>query len=105
MKFAYADSPYLGQCHLYKHAHSDGPRPFDGRCWNDTETHRALIDWLCGEHPDGWAFSASSPSLRTLLPMFPPDVRVGSWVKPFASFKPGVNPGYCWEPVVFRGGA
>lgn len=25
-------------------------------------------------------------------------------VKPFASFKPGVNPAYCWEPVIFRGG-
>jgi hypothetical protein len=25
-------------------------------------------------------------------------------VKPFASFKPGVNPGYTWEPVIFSGG-
>lgn len=32
------------------------------------------------------------------------DYRVMAWVKPFASFKPGVNPGYCWEPVIVRGG-
>ena len=25
-------------------------------------------------------------------------------MKPFASFKPGVNPGYAWEPVIFWGG-
>lgn len=36
--------------------------------------------------------------------MCPEDARVGAWTKPFASFKPGVNPGYCWEPVIFRGG-
>jgi hypothetical protein len=27
-----------------------------------------------------------------------------AWVKPFASFKPGVNPAYAWEPVIVRGG-
>lgn len=26
------------------------------------------------------------------------------WVKPFASFKPNVNPAYTWEPVIFTGG-
>lgn len=26
-----------------------------------------------------------------------------TWIKPFASFKPGVNPAYCWEPVIFCG--
>lgn len=25
-------------------------------------------------------------------------------MKPFAIFKPNVNPGYTWEPVIFRGG-
>lgn len=33
--------------------------------------------------------------------MAPEGARIGAWVKPFASFKPGVNPGYCWEPVIF----
>lgn len=36
--------------------------------------------------------------------MCPADTRIGAWVKPFASFKPGVNPAYAWEPVLFRGG-
>lgn len=34
--------------------------------------------------------------------MCPIDVRVGSWVKPFCSFKPNVNPAYAWEPVIFK---
>ena len=48
--------------------------------------------------------SASSPSLKTILPLCPDDVRIAAWVKPFASFKPNVNPAYTWEPVIFRGG-
>ena len=27
-----------------------------------------------------------------------------AWVKPFAAFKPNVNPAYAWEPVIVRGG-
>lgn len=45
-----------------------------------------------------------TPSLQAILPLCPQGVRVGAWVKPFASFKPGVNPCYCWEPVIFWGG-
>lgn len=98
MRFAYADPPYLGCGKLYVAHHTDASdcdRP---------EWHRALIDRLCGEYPDGWALSASSPSLRVLLPMCPDDVRIASWVKPFAVFKPNVHPAYAWEPVLFRGG-
>jgi hypothetical protein len=36
--------------------------------------------------------------------MCPDDARVAAWVKPFAIFKPNVNPAYAWEPVIFRGG-
>lgn len=98
MKFAYADPPYLGCCGLYKHHHPDG------RCWDDLATHRRLVSRLCDDYPDGWALSLHTPSLRDLLPLCPDDVRVGAWVKTFASFKPNVNPGYCWEPVIFYGG-
>jgi hypothetical protein len=63
-----------------------------------------LISHLVSDFPDGWALSCSSPSMRELLPICPADVRVAAWVKPFASFKPGVNPAYAWEPVIFRGG-
>lgn len=88
MRFAYADPPYLGQAR--KHY---GP---DAREVN----HPLLIAHLA--EFDGWALSLSSPSLATILPMCPPEARVGAWVKPFAAYKPGVNPGYCWEPVIFR---
>ena len=88
MRFAYADPPYLGQAR--KHY---GPEA--------KEVNHPLLIAHLGEF-DGWALSLSSPSLRTILPMCPEGVRVGAWVKPFAVFKPGVNPGYCWEPVIFK---
>ena len=90
MTFAYADPPYVGQA-----------RKLYG-C--DEVDHEALIARLVADYPDGWALSASSPSLRFLLPLCPPDVRVMAWVKPFCIFKPGVNPAYAWEPVIVRGG-
>ena len=98
MRFAYADPPYLGCCRLYDHHHPDG------RCWDDVETHAALIERLSAGFPDGWALSATSVSLRTILPLCPADVRVASWVKPFCAFKRGVRPAYAWEPIIFRGG-
>lgn len=99
MNIAYADPPYLGCCGLYQHEHG-----VSGQCWDDVATHERLIDDLCNFYPDGWALSLSAPSLRALLPLCPEDVRVSAWVKPFAVFKPNVNPGYAWEPVIWRGG-
>lgn len=98
MRIAYADPPYLGCCSRYGHFHPDG------LCWDHAETHRALLARLTEEFPDGWALSCSTPSLRALLPMCPDDCRVAAWVKPFASFKPNVNPAYAWEPVIYIGG-
>lgn len=89
MRAAYADPPYPGCAHLYG-------------C--DEIDHAALIKRLCDEYPESWALSTSSPALREVLALCPSDVRVAAWVKPFASFKPGVNPGYAWEPVIFCGG-
>lgn len=99
MRFAYADPPYLGKCRLYNHEHG-----VDGLCWDDLSTHERLINRLVGEFPDGWALSASSPSLREILPLCPPEARVAAWVKPFSAFKRGVRPAYAWEPVIFVGG-
>lgn len=98
MKFAYADPPYLGCGKLYARNHPDA---LDA---DNPEWHGAMIARLCDEFPDGWAMSLSSPSLRTILPMCPEDARVGAWVKPFAIFKPNVNPAYAWEPFIWRGG-
>jgi hypothetical protein len=99
MRVAYADPPYFGCCGLYRHEHG-----IDGECWDNLYTHRQLILRLVSEYPDGWALSLSTPSLWHILPMCPDDVRVASWVKPFAVFKPNVNPAYAWEPVIWRGG-
>lgn len=97
-RYAYADPPYLGCGKLYADHHPDALE------WDDPETHRTLVARLVDEYPDGWAMSLHVPSLATILPMCPPDVRVCAWVKPFAVFKPNVNPGYCWEPLVLSGG-
>lgn len=97
MRFAYADPPYLGQGKRYK----EHP---ESHIWDTVEAHKDLVDRLVDEFSDGWALSLSSPSLYTILPMCPPDVRIMAWVKPFAVFKPGVNPAYAWEPVIVRGG-
>ena len=98
MIVAYADPPYLGCCGLYGHEHGAGG------CWDEPETHRALLESLVNDYPDGWAFSLSSTSLRTVLPMTPSDARVAAWVKPFCAFKRNVRPAYGWEPVIFWGG-
>lgn len=98
MRFAYADPPYLGCGHLYVGQHPDA------LIWDDPETHRRLIARLSDEYPDGWALSLSSTTLKTLLPMCPADVRICSWVKPFAAYKRNVRIAYTWEPVIVRGG-
>ena len=98
MKFAYADPPYLGCGALYSTQHVDAIE-----C-DKPEWHAALIGRLIVDYPDGWALSCSTPSLQRILSFCPDDVRIGAWVKPFASFKPNVNPAYAWEPLIWRGG-
>jgi len=99
MRVAYADPPYLGKGkrHYGRH-HAQAAR------WDQVEAHGKLIHRLADQFPDGWALSLSSTSLQAILPLCPPWVRVGAWVKPFAVWKKGVNPTYGWEPVIFAGG-
>lgn len=98
MRFAYADPPYFGMAEkFYGHLH---PQAAD---YDKIETHQALVDRLCSEY-DGWAMSLTSTTLKDILPLCPADCRVMAWVKPFASFKPGVGVAYAWEPVIVRGG-
>ena len=90
---AYADPPYIGQARKhYRH---------DPRCAE--VDHRDLIACLTRDY-EAWALSCSSPSLQEILSYCPDTVRVGAWVKPFCSFRPGINPAYAWEPAVFYGG-
>ncbi len=99
MRMAYADPPYLGLAvAFYGHDHPEAA------VYDTVEGHAALIRRLCDEFPDGWVYSLHSPALRTILPLCPAAVRVMSWVKPWASWKPGVNPAYAWEPVIVHGG-
>lgn len=100
---AYADPPYLGTS-SFGAEHHYGKHHASAADYDALDVHKALIARLVDEFPDGWAMSLSSPSLRYLLPLCPDDVRVAAWVKPFASFKPNVNPAYAWEPVIWRGG-
>ncbi len=98
LRFAYADPPYFGlAAKFYGHLHTEAAD------YDKLETHAALIARLCDEY-DGWAMSLHTPTLRDILPLCPPDVRVMAWVKPFASFKPGVGVAYAWEPIIVRGG-
>ena len=87
MRLAYADPPYPGMAHRYPE--------------NTEVDHAALVAHLEADF-DGWALSTGSNNLHAVLPLCPPDIRVAAWVKPFASFKPNVNPAYAWEPVIFR---
>ena len=101
MKFAFADPPYLGCGKLYAKHHPDA------LVWDKVETHYALIDRLFDEYPDGWVLSCHEPSyhiLRTYIESTGRQCRGGPWVKPFAIFKPNVNPSYSWEPVIWTGG-
>ena len=91
MRFAYADPPYPGLEFFYKDDPNCAPVNFP-----------LLISYL--NEFDGWAMSLHSPALKLLLPLCPSDTRILAWVKPFCSFKPGVNPAYAWEPVLSRGG-
>ena len=90
MKFAYADPPYMGCAKKYPEK-----REVD---------HAELVHHLVAAYPDGWALSLHSPSLKFILPLCPPDVRVMAWVKPFAIYKPNVGVAYAWEPVIVHGG-
>ena len=89
-KYAYADPPYIGMAKI--------------KYGEEEVDHEALIEKLYTEFPDGWALSCSSPTLKQILNMCKNDVRVMAWVKPFAVFRPNVNPAYAWEPVIVKGG-
>jgi hypothetical protein len=92
MRFAYADPPYIGQAKKHYEDEPDYAGEVD---------HRELIERLDRDY-DGWALSASSPSLREVLPLCPEGVRVEAWIKPFAAYKRNIRVAYAWEPVIVR---
>jgi hypothetical protein len=109
MKFAYADPPYPGQA---KRHYADGKDPNAPDVVAEVD-HVQLIQRLMDEFPDGWALSTSAnmaafdyvmQCARLVLGERMTDLRVMSWVKPFASYKPNVPVAYAWEPVFVWGG-
>lgn len=99
MNFAYADPPYFGLAEkFYGRLHPEAA------AYDYIDTHKALVSRLCDEFSDGWAMSMTSGNLHDILPICPKESRVMAWVKPFASFKPGVGVAYAWEPVIVMGG-
>jgi hypothetical protein len=95
MIVAYADPPYPGQARKHYRHHPDFAGEVD---------HGALLARLTSDYQH-WALSTNASTLQYVLglPECPRDVRVAAWVKPFARFKPGINPAYAWEPLIFRG--
>lgn len=94
VRLAYADPPYLGCAKRYPE-HPDAAR------WDDLAEHIALMHRTDKDY-DGWAFSASAPSLCQIAPGIPRGARIAVWVKPFAVFKRNVRIAYTWEPVIFK---
>jgi hypothetical protein len=91
VRIAYADPPYLGNCSRYGHAH------YGGGCWDDLETHRSLVVHLATF--DGWALSLNTHTLRAILPLVPPSVRILAWCK--RTMGMGLyEPRSSWEPVL-----
>ncbi len=85
LRLGYADPPYPGMAHRYDCEEID---------------YACLITKLINEY-HGWALCLGANNLADILPMVPVKYRIGAWVKPFAFGKPGVNPIWSWEPVVF----
>jgi hypothetical protein len=91
VRLAYADPPYLGQA---KRHYADDPSGIEAA----EVDFPALIDRL--RTYDGWAMSASSPSLGHMLNLAP-EARVAVWCKPWCSWKPSNRVQFAWEAVLF----
>lgn len=95
MVMGYADPPYPGTARKYY-----GRRPE----YRGEVDHRALVSLLEERHPDGWALSTSSGSLRDVLALCPPEARVCAWVKPGGVPSATAGLHNRWEPlIVVRG--
>jgi hypothetical protein len=98
---AYADPPYIGQSKKHYEDHADYAGEVD---------HEDLVARLVTDYPDGWALSLSAPTTHLLLDICRAnglrledgDIRLCSWVKPFAAFKRNVRVAYAWEPVIVK---
>lgn len=95
MRMCYADPPYVGLSRKY---YADEPT-FAGEV-----DHPALIASLAAAGYDGWALSCSVKSLRALLPLCPPEIRVASWTKPHGVSPASYGIHNAWEAVLVMPG-
>ncbi|HZD15681.1 MAG TPA: hypothetical protein VE196_11290, partial [Pseudonocardiaceae bacterium] len=91
LQLAYADPPYPGNAHLYRH-HPDYAGEVD---------HTTLLARLA--HYDGWALSTSAAALPAVLGICPAGVRVAAWHRGERAV-PSRWPLHGWEPVIYHGG-
>jgi len=64
--------------------------------------HKALIERLVAEFPDGWALSTSSKTLGPLVRLCPDDTRILSWVTLNPRFPPGGGLISAWQPCLMK---
>lgn len=92
MRVAYADPPYPGCAGYYP---------------EKTEVDSAELFARLQTY-DGWLWHTSVPAFVTeIAPLVAPlvkakQVRIGSWVKPFAAYKRNIPVAYAWEPVIIK---
>ena len=100
LRAAVADPPYIGQSAKHYADHPDYAGEVD---------HEHLIERLRTGY-DAWALCLHSPATyrvldiceRQGLSLYDGDIRLMSWVKPFAAFKRNVRVAYAWEPVIVK---
>lgn len=88
----YADPPYPGLARKY---YSNEPT------YAGEVDHPALIASLTASS-DAWALSTSARSLRVLLPLCPPSVRVCVWVKANTGTRRSLGIHNAWEAVIVQ---
>lgn len=94
LRVAYADPPYPKMAARYYVDHPDFAGEVD---------HSRLVEQLVDGYPDGWALSTSSPALRDVLALCPPEVKVAAWFRGERP-TPSYSPLTAWEPVIYCGG-
>lgn len=100
LRGAVADPPYIGQSKKHYADHPDYAGEVD---------HTELVERLRTGY-DCWALCLHSPATyrvleiceRQGLSLYDGDIRLMSWVKPFAAFKRNVRVAYTWEPVIVK---
>jgi hypothetical protein len=91
MRLRYADPPYPGMSRKY---YGDQPS------YAGEVDHAALLSRMEGF--DGWALSTSAKTLKYVLSLCPPDVRIAAWGKPHGVSSKTRGAHNAWEPIIYK---